>query len=375
MTLLVWLALFAWIWLLLAHGRFWLPEPRPVAPPPEVWPEVVAVVPARDEAEVIGRAVASLLTQDYPGRLSVVVTDDSSTDGTARLALEAAAFVDAADRLTVVTAPPPEAGWSGKMWAQSRGLAAAAEHHPEAELWLLTDADIGHHPAELRRMVAQLLAQRLDLASLMVRLATATLAEKAVIPAFVFFFRLLYPFRWVGDPARPTAAAAGGYMLIRRAMLERIGGLNAIAGALIDDCSLAAMVKGHGGRLSLALAGDTISLRGYAGVAGLWKMIARSAYTQLNYSPALLAGTVVGMAVVFLLPPAAALLTGAWPGWLAWAAMSLAFAPMLRLYGLPVLFAPLLPLVAIFYLGATLDSARRHRQGRGGEWKGRVQAS
>ena len=374
MTLLPWLALLAWIWLLLAHGRFWVPEARPTAPLPGSWPEVVAVVPARDEAAVIGRAVASLLTQDYPGRLSVVVTDDSSSDGTARTAMEAAAFVDAAERLTVVTAPPPEPGWSGKMWAQSRGLAAAADHHPGAELWLLTDADIGHHPAELRRMVAQLLAERLDMASLMVRLVTATAAEKAVIPAFVFFFRMLYPFRWVGDPTRPTAAAAGGYMLVRRSMLERIGGLAAISGALIDDCSLAARIKGHGGRLSLALSGDTVSLRGYEGLSGLWKMIARSAYTQLHCSPLLLAGTVLAMGIGFLLPPAAALACHSLPGWLAWAAMSVAFAPMLRFYRLPVILAPLLPLVAIFYLGATVDSARRHWQGRGGEWKGRVQA-
>ena len=374
MTLLPWLALLAWIWLLLAHGRFWVPEARPTAPLPGSWPEVVAVVPARDEAAVIGRAVASLLTQDYPGRLSVVVTADSSSDGTARTAMEAAAFVDAAERLTVVTAPPPEAGWSGKMWAQSRGLAAAADHHPGAELWLLTDADIGHHPAELRRMVAQLLAERLDMASLMVRLVTATAAEKAVIPAFVFFFRMLYPFRWVSDPTRPTAAAAGGYMLVRRSMLERIGGLAAISGALIDDCSLAARIKGHGGRLSLALSGDTVSLRGYEGLSGLWKMIARSAYTQLHCSPLLLAGTVLAMGIGFLLPPAAALACHSLPGWLAWAAMSVAFAPMLRFYRLPVILAPLLPLVAIFYLGATVDSARRHWQGRGGEWKGRVQA-
>ena len=374
MILLPWLALLAWIWLLLAHGRFWVPEARPAAPLPGSWPEVVAVVPARDEAAVIGRAVASLLTQDYPGRLSVVVTDDSSSDGTARTAMEAAAFVDAAERLTVVTAPPPEPGWSGKMWAQSRGLAAAADHHPGAELWLLTDADIGHHPAELRRMVAQLLAERLDMASLMVRLVTATAAEKAVIPAFVFFFRMLYPFRWVSDPTRPTAAAAGGYMLVRRSMLERIGGLAAISGALIDDCSLAARIKGHGGRLSLALSGDTVSLRGYEGLSGLWKMIARSAYTQLHCSPLLLAGTVLAMGIGFLLPPAAALACHSLPGWLAWAAMSVAFAPMLRFYRLPVILAPLLPLVAIFYLGATVDSARRHWQGRGGEWKGRVQA-
>ena len=243
-----------------------------------------------------------------------------------------------------------------------------------AGLWLLTDADIGHHPAELRRMVARLLADNLDMASLMVRLATATVAEKLIVPAFVFFFRMLYPFRWVADPGRPTAAAAGGYILIRRAMLDRVGGVAAISGALIDDCSLAALVKGHGGRLSLALSQDTVSLRGYDGFLPLWKMIARSAYTQLNCSPALLAGTVAAMGIVFVLPPAAALLRGSLPGWLAWMAMSVAYLPMLRAYRASGLLAPLLPLIAVFYLGATVDSARRHWQGRGGEWKGRIQA-
>ncbi len=366
----------AWAWLLLMRGRFWQVDSIPEARAPDAWPEVVAAIPARDEAEVIGRTVQSLLGQDYPGKLSVVVADDHSSDGTADAARTAAAALGAEQRLTVVTAPPLPPGWSGKMWAQSQAIAAAVERHPAAELWLLTDADIGHAPGELRRMVARLVADRLDMASLMVRLSTQGFAEKAVVPAFVFFFRLLYPFRWVAEARRETAAAAGGYVLIRRRFLDRIGGLASIRGALIDDCTLAARVKGHGGRLALDLAGDTVSLRRYTGFGELWMMIARSAYTQLRYSPVLLAGTIAAMIVGFLLPPLFSLTGGAarFPALLAWVEMSLAFAPMLRFYRLPVVAAPLLPLVAAFYLGATIDSARRHWSGRGGEWKGRVQA-
>ncbi len=366
----------AWGWLLLMRGQFWRVDPIGEAPAPDLWPEVVAAIPARDEAEVIGRTVQSLLSQGYPGKLSVVVTDDHSTDGTAEVARTAARTLGAEERLKVVAAAPLPAGWSGKMWAQSQAVASAAEWRPEAELWLLTDADIGHAPGELERMVARLLAERLDMASLMVRLSTRSFAEKAVVPAFVFFFRLLYPFRWVTDASRETAAAAGGYVLIRRAMLDRIGGLGSIKDALIDDCTLASRVKGHGGRLALDLAEETVSLRDYSGPGELWMMIARSAYTQLRYSPLLLAGTVAAMVVGFLLPPLFSLAGGGarLPALLAWVEMSLAFAPMLRFYRLPLVTAPLLPLVAMFYLGATVDSARRHWVGRGGEWKGRVQA-
>ncbi len=374
---LAWLAALAWGWMLLLRGRFWLIERPKAAPRPDVWPAVAVLVPARDEAQVIGRAVGSLLAQDYPGPFRVVVTDDHSTDDTARLARAAAAELGAEDRLLVVAAAALPAGWSGKMWAQSQALGAALAAFPETEVLLLTDADIGHAPGELTRMVSRLLAEKSDMASLMVRLSTESFAEKAIVPAFVFFFRLLYPFRWVADPAKATAAAAGGYMVIRRAMLEKIGGLAAIKSALIDDCSLAATVKRAGGRITLDLADDTVSLRPYPNVGGLWMMIARSAYTQLRCSPLLLAGTVLAMAIAFLAPPLLALTAGpqAWPARLAWAEMSLAFAPMLRFYRLPPALAPLLPLTALFYLGATVDSARRHWMGRGGEWKGRMQAT
>jgi hopene-associated glycosyltransferase HpnB len=376
-TVLAWLAALAWAWMLLFRGRFWLIEPLKVAPNPKIWPMVSILIPARNEAEVIGRAVGSLLSQDYPGPFQIIVTDDHSTDETARQAHAAAIEQSAGDRLTVIQAAALPTGWSGKMWAQSQALEVALSTYPETELLLLTDADIGHAPNELTRMVARLLAENSDMASLMVRLATESFAEKAIIPAFVFFFRLLYPFRWVADRSKSTAAAAGGYMLIRRGMLEKIGGLAAIKDALIDDCSLAATVKRAGGSITLDLTRDTVSLRPYPNAGDLWMMIARSAYTQLRCSPLLLAGTVLAMSIAFLAPPFLSLTAAGpqtLPALLAWALLSLAFAPMLRFYRLPLACAPLLPLTALFYLGATVDSARRHWMGRGGEWKGRMQA-
>lgn len=373
MTAILWVSALAWAWLLALRGRFWRVDPLPNAPEPARWPEVVAVIPARDEATCIGETVRSLLAQDYPGPLSIVVTDDHSQDGTAEAARAAAAEAGAADRLTVISAPPLPEGWSGKMWAQEQGVAESAKLHPFADLYLLTDADIHHGPTQLRRMAARLEAERLDLASLMVRLPTESWIEKAVVPAFVFFFRLLYPFRWVADNTKVTAGAAGGYMLIRRSMLEKIGGIAAIRSALIDDCALAAKVKKAGGRLSLDLADETSSLRRYLGGGELWMMIARSAYTQLNHSPLLLLGTVAAIIIGFFLPPIFGL-AGYMPALLAWAALSVAYLPILRYHRLPFWMAPLLPVVAIFYLGATLDSARRHWMGRGGQWKGRAQA-
>lgn len=374
MTVILWVSALAWAWLLGLRGRFWRVDPLPNAPEPARWPEVVAVIPARNEAEYIADTVRSLLAQDYPGPLSIVVTDDHSEDGTADKARAAALELEAADRLSVVTAPPLPEGWSGKMWAQEQGVAEAAKLHPLADLYLLTDADIHHGPGQLRRMAARLEADRLDLASLMVRLPTESWIEKAVVPAFVFFFRLLYPFRWVADNTKVTAGAAGGYMLIRRSMLEKIGGIAAIRSALIDDCTLAAKVKRAGGRLSLDLADETVSSRRYLGAGELWMMIARSAYTQLNHSPLLLLGTVVAIIVGFFLPPIFGVV-GSAPALLAWAALSVAYMPILRYHRLPLWMAPLLPAVALFYLGATLDSARRHWMGRGGMWKGRVQAA
>jgi hopene-associated glycosyltransferase HpnB len=359
-----------WLYLLLGRGFFWRARVERTPPSPGVAPEVVAVIPARDEAAVIGRAVGSLLAQDYAGALSVIVVDDHSRDGTAEVARAAARALGAEEQLRVVGAPPLPSGWTGKLWAQQAGLAEVPE---SAAYVLLTDADIEHHGGNVAELVARAEAGRLDLVSLMVRLSNRSFAERALIPAFVFFFAMLYPFAWASDAARPTAAAAGGCMLVRRTALARLGGLARIRDALIDDCALAREIKG-GGPIWLGLSRQTVSLRLYPALGDIWRMIARTAYTQLAYSPALLAGTVLGMVVTYLAPPLL-LFAGsaaAWLGLAAWLLMSFSFMPMLRLYGQSPLWAPLLPLIALFYLGATIDSARRHWQGKGGEWKGRV---
>lgn len=365
----------AWAWLLTMRGSFWRVEAAPEAVVPEAWPSVVAVIPARDEAEVIGETIESLLSQNYPGDFRVVLVDDHSSDGTADAARAAAEAMGSAGRVTVVDAPDLPEGWTGKMWAQSHGVSVVRSKFPETELLLLSDADIRHGPGELRRTVSRMLTDKLDMASLMVRLSTDTIWEKAIVPAFVFFFRMLYPFSWVRDSRSTTAAAAGGYVLIRPAMLEKIGGIKAIKHALIDDCTLAAAVKAHHGRLSLDLAEETISTRRYEGPEGLWRMISRSAYTQLRHSPLLLLGTVAAMLLVFVAPPLLAMRNGggASTGALAWAAMTIAYYPMVRYYRQWPFWALALPLVSLFYLGATLHSAWAYYSGKGGEWKGRVQ--
>jgi hopene-associated glycosyltransferase HpnB len=377
MSAALWLALLSlaiWCYLLLGRGWFWLERPGPAPAPPAVWPAVAAIVPARDEAETIGAAIGSLLGQDFPGELRVILVDDHSSDGTASVARRAAAACGAPDRLNVVEAATLPSGWTGKLWAVSEGLRHLEASGFQAEFVLLTDADIAHHPSNLAELVSRAASGRLDLVSLMVKLRCRSFAERALIPAFVFFFAMLYPFAWVNDPKRRTAAAAGGCMLVRRAALSRIGGTAAIRGALIDDCALAVKIKQQG-PIWLGLTERTQSLRRYPRLGDIWRMIARTAYTQLDYSPLLLAATILGLGVTYLAPPVLAATGGpvALPGGLAWLAMSIAFVPMLRLYRQPPILAPLLPLVALFYLAATFDSARRHWQGRGGEWKGRVQ--
>jgi hopene-associated glycosyltransferase HpnB len=368
------LSLAIWLTLLFARGGFWREMPRPAPAPSPRCPAVVAVVPARDEAEGIGTAIASLLRQDYPGDLRVVLVDDHSTDGTAAIALAAARGCGAVDRLTIVAADPLPPGWTGKLWAVSEGLRHLAESGVVPEYVLLTDADIAHHATNLAELVARSETGNLDLASLMVLLRCRSFAERALIPAFVFFFEMLYPFAWVSDPRRKTAGAAGGCMLVRHSALERIGGIASIRDAMIDDCALGAKIK-QGGRIWLGLTRQTQSLRAYPALGDIWRMIARTAYTQLHYSPLLLAGTVVGLAVTYLAPPVLTFAGGvaAVPAALAWLAMTIAFVPILRLYRQPLVVAPLLPAIATFYLAATIDSARRHWSGKGGEWKGRVQ--
>ncbi|MGF6595698.1 hopene-associated glycosyltransferase HpnB [Paraburkholderia sp. GAS448] len=379
------LSLLIWCVLLFARGGFWRARPAaPLAVPArsgegDAWPAVVAVVPARNEADVIARAVASLLGQDYAGAFHVIVVDDHSTDGTADAARAAALQLQCPDRLTVLTAKPLPAGWSGKVWAQSQGIGAVKTLGLPADYLLLTDADIGHPADAVTQLVVRADEEKRDLVSLMVRLRCDSFWEKGLIPAFVFFFAKLYPFSWVNNPRNKTAAAAGGCMLVRRTALEEAGGIESIRAELIDDCSLAARIKHRGeGRhpIRLDVAARSVSLRPYDSWRDIWNMIARTAFTQLHYSGWLLAGTLAGMTIIYLIPPVVAIVLGplGWPAWLAWAAMCCAYAPMLRYYGRSPLWAPFLPLVALFYVGATFASAVRYWRGKGGQWKARVQA-
>lgn len=363
-----------WLYLLLFRGRFWLiaPAPMPTASPSPR--SVVAVIPARDEAPVIGDAVASLLGQDYAGRLDIVVIDDHSSDGTAALARAAAAAHGAGERVTVTAAEPMPSGWTGKLWAMRQGIAIAAEKRPD--YLLLTDADIVHAIDNVRGLVARAETGGYDLVSLMVRLYCRGFWERLLVPAFVFFFFKLYPPSWVaGD--RGTAAAAGGCMLLRRQTLEQIGGIDSIRHEIIDDCALARRVKAAG-RVWLGIADETRSVRPYGTWRALWDMIARCAFAQLGYSNAVLAGCILGMALTYLAPPL--LLLSVDPlamalGAAAWLGMSAAYVPILAYYRCPPLLAPLLPAIALFYMAATIGSAVQSWRGRGGAWKGRYQAA
>jgi hopene-associated glycosyltransferase HpnB len=379
MIALALLTLAIWIYLLFGRGFFWIARRSGEArserqavlrsEEKESLPSVVAVIPARNEAVVVGRAIASLLAQDYAGDFRIVLVDDHSTDGTAEAARQAAGAQ--LGRVAIVTARALPPGWTGKLWALSEGVRQVDE---PPTLYLFTDADIAHHPSNLSELVARLEGEQRDLVSLMVRLRCESLAERFLIPPFVFFFAMLYPFAWSNDRRHATAAAAGGCILMRRSAYERIGGWESLRGELIDDCALARAVK-RGGTIWLGLTQSTVSLRAYPRVTDIWNMVARTAYTQLGYSPLLLGGTVLGMAITYFLPPVLLLSGGgaAVIGALSWAAMAVAYAPMLRFYGLSLAWAPLLPAAASVYLAATVASAWRHWRGRGGEWKGRVQ--
>ncbi len=365
MTTLALLAAVIWLYLLLGHGRFWQAGPELPARHPAPAPPVAVIVPARDEAATIGPVLRSLLAQDYPGPFRVILVDDGSTDDTGDIARR----IDD-PRLTVLTGEPRPAGWAGKLWAVAQGVEAAED----ADLLLLTDADIRHDPPHLGRLVAQAQQHDLDLVSEMVALSCDSLAERALVPAFVFFFQMLYPFAWVNDPLRATAAAAGGTILLRRRALQRIGGIAAVRGALIDDVALARAVK-RGGRIWLGHATQARSVRPYPGFGDIWRMITRSAYVQLHYSPLLLLGTVLGMALVYLLPPVAVFFghgVARWSGLAAWAMMAFSYLPTLHRYRRFPGWSIGLPLVAAFYLAATIGSAVNHYRGRGVAWKGRA---
>ena len=365
---MIWLAslsLGVWIYLLLGHGRFWQEGPFLPPAPPGPMPPVTVVIPARNEAESITRCLRSLMAQDYAGELRVVLVDDQSTDGTGGLA-----DLVRDPRLTVLRGAPHPAGWSGKLWALQQGIEWAGR----ATLLLLTDADIEHAPGHVASLVAKLASDRLDMVSEMVALHSATPAEHALVPPFVFFFAMLYPFAWVNDPGNQVAAAAGGTVLIRAEALARAGGLAAMRGALIDDVTLARRVK-SAGRIWLGHSRMAASIRPYETAADVWRMVARCAYVQLGHSPWLLAGTVAGMVLVWLVPPLCALFglgLVRLVGVLGWAAMTGAYIPTLRRFGLHCGWAATLPPAAMFYTAATLGSAFDHYRGRGVVWKQRA---
>ena len=368
--------LLIWLYLLLARGGFWR-VPQQVAaalPNDDQTKKVVAIIPARDEATVIGDTVKSILQQIYGGAIHVIVVDDGSIDGTASAAGEAAANIAAAAGLTIISGAPLPPGWTGKPWAMSQGATAAAALDPD--YLLFTDADIHHDPNNIAALVANAEAQDLDLVSYMVELSVMSFAEKFLIPAFVFFFLQLYPPRWIASPRCRTAGAAGGCMLMRPNALARIGGLQAIRSQLIDDCALARTVKAAGGSVWLGLTRTARSMRCYGSFTQIARMISRSAFYQLQHSYLLLGATIVGLGITYVLPPL--LLIFGDPlamalGAVAWALMSIAYAPMVRFYRLSPLWSLGLPAIALFYAGATVHSALQYALRRGGHWKGRVQ--
>lgn len=379
-ALLAALSLGVWLYLIVGRGGFWRCAERDdaLAPAsPENWPAVAAIVPARDEAEVIAQSLGSLLDQDYPGRFSIVLVDDQSSDGTAAIAQNVAESAAASARLTVLRGAEPGPGWTGKLWAMRQGLAHAAAEPGPPEFILFTDADIAYAPDVLRRLVAGAWARDGGLVSLMAKLRCRSPAERLLIPAFIFFFQKLYPFAWVNDPTRDMAAAAGGCMLVNRRALLRAGGLESIRGALIDDCALARLLKSEG-LIWLGLTHHVRSLRAYPAFADIRRMVIRSAYAELRFSPWRLAGATLGMGLTYLVPPVLALFTSGWPqfaGIFTYFLTVLAFAPTLRFYGLSRVWGLALPLIAAIYMAFMLDSAVQHWRGRGGYWKGRIQAA
>lgn len=369
----------AWCWLLLCQGFFWRTDVRlPPRREPDAWPSVCVVVPARDEAAVLPASLPSLLAQDYPGRAEVFLVDDGSTDGTGELARELSARHGGLP-LTVDSPGEPPAGWTGKLWAVRHGIGLARAREPE--YLLLTDADIAHEPDSLRALVAAARTGGFDVVSQMARLRVESLWERLVVPAFVYFFAQLYPFRWIGRRGSRTAAAAGGCVLLHADAAERARIPDAIRHAVIDDVALARAVKGGGGHIWLGLAERVDSVRPYPRLHDLWRMVSRSAYAQLRHNPLLLLGTVAGLALVYLVPPVA-VVTGAVTGSVgtaavgaaAWAVMTATYVPMLRYYRQPMWPAPLLPFTAFLYLLMTVDSAVQHYRGRGAAWKGRTYA-
>ena len=380
------LSLIVWIFLLLFWGQFWQADQRLEINNANLphYPSICAIIPARNEADVLSISLKSLLNQEYSGQFSIILIDDQSTDKTGEVAQEIANNLNQSERLKVILGKPLPVGWSGKLWAMEQGIQTVKNQGLSPDYFLFTDADIEHHSTNLKELVTKAEKENLALTSLMVLLRCDSFWEKFLIPAFVFFFQKLYPFPWVNNPQNKMAAAAGGCILIRRDRLEEIGSIPSLREALIDDCTLAQKIKGlstpeNPTTIWLGLTEKTKSLRPYDSLDTIWTMIARTAYTQLNYSPFLLLGTVVGMSLVYLAAPVILLL-----GFylesrnlmiissLTWFLMAIAYLPTLKLYKLSPLWSLSLPIIALFYNLMTIDSALRHWRGQGGGWKGRV---
>ncbi len=383
----------SWIYLLAFRGRFWRCDQRLAvsskASLPQ-WPSVCAIVPARNEADMLTHSLPGLLTQKYPGNFRVLLVDDQSTDGTAEVARQSAHPSQNEAPLEIMTTAPLPQGWSGKLWAVHQGIEQVLTDttQPLPDYFLLTDADILHEQTTLQDLALKAEQEHLDLVSLMVLLRCQSFWEKLLIPAFVFFFQKLYPFPWVNQQRHPMAAAAGGCILVRRDVLMGVGGIEVIRKALIDDCALGAAIKGANldqggtGRIWLGLTTSIVSLRPYPSLQTIWNMVARTAFTQLHYSFGLLLVSLLSLVVIYLVPPVSLLLGGIAGQWgvvaiatLIWGLMTLAYWPTIRLYRLSPLWAFTLPLIALLYTLMTADSALRHLQGRGGAWKGRVYAT
>jgi hopene-associated glycosyltransferase HpnB len=406
MTVVAFLSLVIWLFLLFFRGQFW--DAKTILENEEIRentdfennqvlnnldtkkPLICAVIPARNEAELISVTMRSLchslrvslcdslgVSESILNKIYLV--DDNSTDATATIARETAANLNQSENIRVISAESLPPGWSGKLWAMEQGIQAASKNKPD--YLLLTDADIQHHPDAIKRLINKAVNEDLDLVSVMVQLRCESFWEQLLIPAFVFFFQKLYPFSWVNNPSKSTAAAAGGCILIRRQALEAIGGIQTVKAALIDDCSLAAAIKKNG-KIWLGLSTSTVSLRPYPHLSTIWDMIARTAFTQLNYSPLLLVGTVIGMVIIYLVPVFAAVFGIFTANWLmaviglaGYLIMIIAYTPIIKLYKCPPLFSLCLPVIGFLYTLMTIDSALRHWQGKGGAWKGRVYQS
>ena len=380
MLLIAIASLTIWLGLYFFWGQFWqgvrlIPNRKKLNLYPHIW----AIIPARDEADVIAASLSSVLKQDYPGLLSVVLVDDNSSDNTVTIARSTVEQIATERPLTIISGQPLPSGWKGKLWALKQGINYATQQEPKPDYFLFTDADIQHHNSNLTELITQAQTEKLDLVSLMVLLRCQSFWEKFLIPAFIFFFQQLYPFKLANNPQSFVAAAAGGCILIKATTLEKIGGIAAVKNALIDDCTLAKKVKSNGGKIWLGLTDKTVSLRPYDSLKSIWDLVARTAFDWLNYSWLLLIGTIFGMALVYLVPPLALIwgvitynLTLIVIGAIALMIMSLAYLPTIRLYRLSPLWTCCLSAIALLYGLMTIDSAIKHFQGKGGFWKGRV---